>query len=400
MTAVATAATPSPRPVRPSPSVVVAETLTGAPTAAESAASDSARRGPRRGRLPITCTATFPISKPAARTRAAVSVSSVAPEAPAHCGSDVPKFEPRSPKAAADRSASQAAWAATSASEWPSSPCCSSGQDSPPRCMGTPSTRRWTSVPMPTRGSCCTGRSCPSATAYVRIGPVKSSRVGWSVAGLIAGYAGVAASYCMAMMLTTRDAPVTAIAERITRMAPGPVVERAIRILGHWDKPFLLLVILLGVGAAFAWAGLLARRSWWAPVIVYGVLALVGAAAVRWQPRGATVDLLPVAVGFATWLVCLSLLTEPLRRLAAAPESAAPTDTEHTRRTFLLRTDLILGASVAAGGVGRVVGRGRRHVEEARRLLRLPGVSEPTPPPGVRLDLEGITPWATRARDF
>jgi O-acetylserine/cysteine efflux transporter len=42
--AVATAATPSPRPVSPSPSVVVAETLTGAPTAAVSAASASARR--------------------------------------------------------------------------------------------------------------------------------------------------------------------------------------------------------------------------------------------------------------------------------------------------------------------------------------------------------------------
>ncbi len=42
--AVATAATPSPRPVSPSPSVVVAETVTGAPAADDSAASASARR--------------------------------------------------------------------------------------------------------------------------------------------------------------------------------------------------------------------------------------------------------------------------------------------------------------------------------------------------------------------
>jgi len=42
--AVATAATPSPRPVRPSPSVVVAEMLTGAPTAMDSTDSASARR--------------------------------------------------------------------------------------------------------------------------------------------------------------------------------------------------------------------------------------------------------------------------------------------------------------------------------------------------------------------
>src|SRR5690606_25127930 len=99
--AVATAATPCPRPVRPRPSVVVAETVTGAPAAAESAASASARRGPSRGRLPITWTATLPIAKPAARTRVAVSARSAAPEAPAHSGADVPKLLPRSPRPAA-----------------------------------------------------------------------------------------------------------------------------------------------------------------------------------------------------------------------------------------------------------------------------------------------------------
>ena len=56
------AATPSPRPVRPSPSVVVAETVTGAPTASDSTLSASARRGANRGRLPISWTATLAIS--------------------------------------------------------------------------------------------------------------------------------------------------------------------------------------------------------------------------------------------------------------------------------------------------------------------------------------------------
>ncbi len=43
--------------------MVVADTVTGAPAAADRAASASARRGPRRGRLPITCTETLPTSK-------------------------------------------------------------------------------------------------------------------------------------------------------------------------------------------------------------------------------------------------------------------------------------------------------------------------------------------------
>ena len=58
------------------------------------------------------------------------------PRRPPTAGSDVPKFEPRSPSPAAESSASQSACAATSASEWPSSPCGSSGQASPARCRG------------------------------------------------------------------------------------------------------------------------------------------------------------------------------------------------------------------------------------------------------------------------
>jgi DMSO/TMAO reductase YedYZ molybdopterin-dependent catalytic subunit len=55
---------------------------------------------------------------------------------------------------------------------------------------------------------------------------------------------------------------------------------------------------------------------------------------------------------------------------------------------------------VSVAVLGRVVGRGRRQVEESRRLLRLQGVSEPQPPVGVALDLDGIAPWQTPNDDF
>ena len=54
--AVAIAAMPSPRPVRPSPSVVVAERETGAPSASPRTRSACSRREPILGSLPITCT--------------------------------------------------------------------------------------------------------------------------------------------------------------------------------------------------------------------------------------------------------------------------------------------------------------------------------------------------------
>ena len=60
------AAMPLPSPVKPSPSVVVANSDTGAPfSAAESAAIASWRRPANFGRLPIICTETFEIAKPA-----------------------------------------------------------------------------------------------------------------------------------------------------------------------------------------------------------------------------------------------------------------------------------------------------------------------------------------------
>src|SRR5690625_1612070 len=152
--AVAMAAMPSPRPVRPSPSVVVADTVIEAFAAADSFRSASARRGANFGRFPTICTATLPISKPAARTRAAASASNAAPEAPFHCGSPVPNWAPRSPRPAAENRASQAACAATSPSEWPLTPV-SSGHSKPARNRILPDTKGWTSVPTPTLGILC-----------------------------------------------------------------------------------------------------------------------------------------------------------------------------------------------------------------------------------------------------
>ncbi len=150
---------------------------------------------------------------------------------------------------------------------------------------------------------------------------MRTSRFAWSLAGIVAGVAGLAASYFAAMAMTIRDSPVVAVAELVIRLTPGPVAERAIGILGHLDKPFLVLVILVALAAVFAYAGRLARRSWWLPAVVYAVLAAIGVVAVATQPRTSTLEYLPIAVGFATWLICLSLMTEPLRRAELLEEA-------------------------------------------------------------------------------
>src|SRR5688572_26514787 len=176
------------------------------------------------------------------------------------------------------------------------------------------------------------------------------------------------------MAMTIRDSPVVAVSELVIRFTPGVVAERAIAILGHWDKPVLVAVILLILGSLFAWAGRLSARRWWSPLLVYGFLAAVGTLAVALQYGSSAGNYLPLAVGFVTWLIALSLLTEPLRRAGLERTERGepiPGELAPTRRGFLLRAGLISAASIAVAMVGRAVGRGRRHVEETRRLLKI-----------------------------
>jgi DMSO/TMAO reductase YedYZ molybdopterin-dependent catalytic subunit len=221
----------------------------------------------------------------------------------------------------------------------------------------------------------------------------------WSLAGLAAGLAGLATSYAAAMALNVRDSPLVAVAELVIRFTPGFVAESAIDRLGRADKPLLILGVMVLLGLLFAWAGMLARRSWWAPTIVFGVLAAAGAGAVAAQRNQQLVDFVPVAVGLVTWLVCLSLVTDPLRQFHGHPETVAPSG-GHDRRTFLIRAGVVAAGAAVVGVLGRVVGSGRRKVEQTRQLLKLSGVSAPLVPASVRVGVDGVTPWQTANDDF
>nr|WP_246298636.1 molybdopterin-dependent oxidoreductase [Nocardioides panaciterrulae] len=202
--------------------------------------------------------------------------------------------------------------------------------------------------------------------------------------------------------MTLRDSPVLAVAELVIRLAPGALVEKAIATVGHQDKPLLVIGVLVVTGLLFAWAGRLRSRSWWQPLLVYAGLAAVGSYAVADQRGAGFVDQVPVVVGLLTWAGLLEVLTAPLRAGAPSEEATAPgvRAPDGSRRGFLLGGLLVAGVSVAVGLAGRVVGQGRRQVEQTRRLLRLADVSAPVVPRRATLDLDGLSPWETPADDF
>ncbi len=221
----------------------------------------------------------------------------------------------------------------------------------------------------------------------------------WSLAGLAAGGAGLAASYLVATLLGIRESPVVAVAETVVVLTPGAVAEALIAVVGRADKPLLVIGVVLVVAALLAWAGRLARRTWWAAVAVYVALAVVAGACVLGRRGTGAGDLVPVAAGLAVWVMALSVLVDPLRAADRERDGgeAAPTG---SRRGFLLAVAGVAAVSALGTVAARFAGRGRRTVELSRQLLRIPGVSEPRVPASVRLDLAGVAPWATPVEDF
>ncbi|MBD8868373.1 molybdopterin-dependent oxidoreductase [Nocardioides sp. MJB4] len=220
--------------------------------------------------------------------------------------------------------------------------------------------------------------------------PRGAPRGAWEIAGLLAGLAGLAVSHAATLVLTSRATPPVAVAELFVQYVPGVVAETAIDVLGRADKPVLVVGVLLVVGGLLVYAGRLAARAWWKPLVVYAVLGGIGTVAMLTRYDARPVDVLPVIAGVVTWMVALSFLTDPLRVEAASgiPESG------HTRRGFLLRGGVVGAIAIGLGVFGEQFGRQRRRVEQTRALLNLP-LTRPRPPDDVRVDVDGVGPWQT-----
>ncbi len=238
---------------------------------------------------------------------------------------------------------------------------------------------------------------------------MRSTRGAWASAGVLAGLAGLAVSHAVAAGLNVRESPVVAVSEGIIRATPGSVVEPAIQLLGTWDKPVLLGIVVIVMLGAFIAAGLLARRSSWQPTLIYLVLAGIALASVLTSSSTAVTGALPIAAGFITWVISLSILTEPLRRTEAletlppgqsdASTAALEKATGANRRSFLIRAGGVAAATIAATSIGAYLGRGRGEVQAARELLKLP-IAMPEVPEGTKVGVDGIEPWRTPADEF
>src|SRR3954452_20688699 len=202
------------------------------------------------------------------------------------------------------------------------------------------------------------------------------------VAGVLTGLAGLAASQVATALLGQQSGPLVAVAAVIRDATPGSVAVPLIHLVKSLDKPLLVAGTTLGLLLLAGVAGIQFVRRPWLSYLIFAAMGGLGLVAVMRRADSGPYDFVPLLVGFATWVLLIGWLT--------APRVTAPGD----RRGFLLRGGLAVLGTAAAVGLGEVLGRGRRRVEDARSLLRLP-VTKGTVPRGADLGVTASRPWRT-----
>lgn len=234
-------------------------------------------------------------------------------------------------------------------------------------------------------------------------------------AGLAAGAVTVGVGALVAALTGPSSDPLVAVGAAFVDRTPAWLKDWAVTTFGTADKAALAVGQVLVLGGLAALAGLLARRRWaWGAVLVVGLGALAGVAAMTRADAGVLAPL-PSVAGAAAGLLVLRTL---LRRLpahvpapahgrgAAAGAEPSPPPTAAagppSRRGFLLAASAAAAAGVLAVAVGRVAGAAGRGVQAVREALRLPDPARPAPAPpaDVEVGVPGVGPWVTPPATF
>ncbi|MCX4782592.1 molybdopterin-dependent oxidoreductase [Streptomyces sp. NBC_01264] len=223
-----------------------------------------------------------------------------------------------------------------------------------------------------------------------------------AVAGLLAGFAGLALAQLVAAAVRPEAAPLTAVGGTVVDATPAAVKEWAIRSFGTEDK----LVLTLGIGAVLAAvaiaAGLLAVRRPAAGTALAAAFGVLGAAAALTRPEASWQDALPSLVGGAAAAGVLYVLVRAIPRPHPRPSGARPPGALD-RRGFGRLAVAVLALSAGAGYAGRRLGAfgdAGATASRAGLVLPPPAVAAPPVPAGSDLRIPGATRFITPDREF
>ncbi|MFG2116137.1 molybdopterin-dependent oxidoreductase [Streptomyces sp. NPDC048718] len=253
----------------------------------------------------------------------------------------------------------------------------------------------------------------PPPSAPAAAAPTRTDRLLAALAGLVAGYAGLAVAALGTVVARPEAGPVPAVGDTVVDHSPAGVKEWAIRTFGENDKRVLETGIMVLLVVLAALLGRLAPRSRPAALAGVGVLGLAGALAAVTRPDSTSaVDALPslagaLAAGFVLYVLAVRL-PGPRPVPAPVPEGSLPAPEGRPPAPADRRRFLLTGAVVTAGATGvllvaRATGATRsENAAASREALRLPRPASPAKPvpPGAQLPVAGISPFITPNGDF
>jgi DMSO/TMAO reductase YedYZ molybdopterin-dependent catalytic subunit len=237
-------------------------------------------------------------------------------------------------------------------------------------------------------------------------------------------------------LTVAQGSPVLAVGQAAIDLAPPPVKDFAISAFGADDKNALVIGILVVLAAFAAVIGILAVRRLALGLAGLAGFACIGLAAALTRPTATVAYVVPTLVGAAAGAFALTRLVRAVHGLDPPPDRSAVArepegelkapegelkapDLPGATFTFLpnpddrgpsggparrrfLATSGVVAASAAAGAlVGRELIT-RHNVGAARAALRFPrpAVAAPPLPPGVNLNIGGLSSFITPNASF
>ena len=238
-------------------------------------------------------------------------------------------------------------------------------------------------------------------------------------------------------LTVAQSSPVLAVGQAAIDLTPPPVKDFAISTFGANDKNALLLGILVVLAAFAAVIGILAVRRLALGLAGLAVFACIGLAAALTRPTATAAYAIPTLVGAGAGAFALTRLVraahgldsrpsrpakirppaselEPPDLPTAEPEAAlastftylpGPDDPGTARGPARRRFLVTSGVAAVTAAAGTLVGRElitRHNVSTARGALRFPRPAVPAPPlpPGVNLNIPGLSSFITPNATF